>query len=193
MAPHSLPHDQHRPGRRDRPFRSGGWRRGRLAPGDGPPASPAQKRAEPWRAHRLVERGGGGGGGEGGGDIGFGAAEWYADNKFDLLRTRCMAYFNVDRIAGQSVSSHSPHATAELADWTRHMADRLSGRETEPGPPPRDADGSFLGVGLPSVAFPPPPHSMEEDPDAIDGDAMARWTGFNANAFSTCAPIPRAV
>ncbi len=136
--------------------------------------------------------GGGGGGGEGGGDIGFGAAEWYADNKFDLLRTRCMAYFNVDRIAGQSVSSHSPHATAELADWTRHMADRLSGRETEPGPPPRDADGSFLGVGLPSVAFPPPPHSMEEDPDAIDGDAMARWTGFNANALFDLCAHPRA-
>jgi len=130
----------------------------------------------------------------GGGDVGFGPAEWYADNKFDLLRTRCMAYFNVDRIAGQSVSSHSPHATAELADWTQHMANRLSGQETEPGPPPRDADGSFLGVGLPSVSFPPPPPppTAGEAPDAIDGNAMAQWTGFNANALFDLCVHPRA-
>jgi hypothetical protein len=126
----------------------------------------------------------------GGGEVGFGPAEWYADSHFDLLRSRCLAYFNVDPLGGRSCSGYEPYATAELADWGRSMVERAGGHEAEPAPLPRDADGGFLGVGLPCISFLPP--SMAQGPDEMNQNDLVERTGFYANALFDLCAHPRA-
>ncbi len=122
----------------------------------------------------------------GGGEIGRSPAAWYADNRFDLLKTRCLAYFIVDQLADRSLSRFEPYATAELADWTGHIVGRLADQETEAGALPRNADASFLGVGAPCFSFLPPSEAC--DPDEMDRDVLVRNTGLCADAlFDLCA------
>jgi hypothetical protein len=125
----------------------------------------------------------------GGGPVGFGPAAWYADNNFDLLRSRCLAYLSVDQLADHSLIEYRPYATAELADWAKVMVDRLAGQAVEPTPLPRDADGSFLGVGTPSFSF--LPVSKAQGADEMDKDRLVEHTGLYANALFDLAVNPR--
>jgi hypothetical protein len=122
----------------------------------------------------------------GGGPVGFGPTAWYGDNNFDLLRSRCLAYLSVDQLADRSHLQYQPQATAELADWAKVMVNRLAGQTAEPAPLEKDADGSLLGVGVPSFSF--LPVSQANGVEEMDRDQLIERTGFYANAlFDLCA------
>lgn len=126
----------------------------------------------------------------GGGALGFGPAAWYADHHFDLLRSRCLAYLGVDRLADRSCARYRPFATAELVDWVRDVVKRRSGQDAEPTSPPRDADGSFLGVGLPSFSF--LPVSRAQGLEEMDRDRLLEHTRLYADALYELCARPRA-
>ncbi|MFQ5691586.1 MAG: hypothetical protein ACE5IM_00885 [Nitrospinota bacterium] len=126
----------------------------------------------------------------GGGEIGFGAAAGYADSHFDLLRSRCLSYLNVDRLADRTLTRYRPCATAELADWVRDVLRRRAGQEADPTPLPGDADASFLGVGLPSFSF--LPVSGARDVGEMGRDRLTAHTAFYAEALYELAARERA-
>lgn len=124
-----------------------------------------------------------------GGVLGFEPAAWYGDANFDLLRSRCLAYMSVEQLAGRSRSRYEPCATAELADWVKYIIERVGAEEAKPTAPPEGADGSLLGVGLPSFSF--LPVSRAQALDELDRDRAVERTAFHANALFDLCTTPR--
>ena len=122
--------------------------------------------------------------------LGFEPAAWYSDANFDLLRSRCLAYMNIEQLADNSLSWDKPCATAELADWASYILERIAGKGVKPTDLPEKADGSFLSLGLPSFSFFPITNAVTLD--EMDRNQLAERTAFHANALYDLCTSPRA-
>jgi len=79
----------------------------------------------------------------------YGGSTWYADNFFDDLRSRAVAYVNVDGIGQRDAKRFSANASAALAGLAGSVVQQRTGEEIRPRRPGRNSDQSFNGVGLP--------------------------------------------
>jgi len=83
----------------------------------------------------------------------YGGSTWYADNFFDDLRFRAVAYVNVDGIGQRDAKRFSANASAALAGLAEAVVRERVGAEIHPRRPGRNSDQSFNGVGLPLLQF----------------------------------------
>ncbi len=92
----------------------------------------------------------------------YAGSAWYADRFWWDLYHHGVAYLNLDGPGSRQVDRFRLTATADIADFNRRSIAELSGMQVEEraseesmdlrGRPARNADQSFLGLGLPSLA-----------------------------------------
>ncbi len=92
----------------------------------------------------------------------YAGSAWYADRFWRDLYHHGVAYLNLDGPGSRHVDRFRLSATADIADFNRRSITELSGMRVEEraseesmglrGRPGRNADQSFLGLGLPSLA-----------------------------------------
>jgi hypothetical protein len=75
------------------------------------------------------------------------------DKFFDDLRSKAVAYVNVDGIGQRDAKRFSANASAALAGLAATVVKARSGAEIDPRRPGRNSDQSFNGVGVPLLQF----------------------------------------
>jgi hypothetical protein len=83
----------------------------------------------------------------------YGGSTWYVDNFFDELRSRAVAYVNVDGIGQRDAKRFSANASAALSGLATDVVQERVGEEVRVRRPGRNSDQSFNGVGLPLLQF----------------------------------------
>ena len=79
----------------------------------------------------------------------YAGSTWFADQFFDQLRSRAVAYLNIDGIGQTGARRFSAATTASLADLARQIVEPVAGEEIRVRRPGRNSDQSFNGIGLP--------------------------------------------
>jgi Iap family predicted aminopeptidase len=79
----------------------------------------------------------------------YGGSTWFADQYFDELRQRAVAYVNVEGIGQVGAKRFGAATTSSLAGLARQVVQRQTGTEIQPRRPGRNSDQAFNGVGLP--------------------------------------------
>ena len=131
----------------------------------------------------------------------YAGSTWFADNYFEELRDRAVAYLNIDGVGQIDAIRTSATATASMAG----LADRVVRSATrEEGllssTPGRNSDQAFNGVGLPLLQFNHARsaddggywwwHTPEDTYDKIDFDVLMTDAGFYARAIARLATDP---
>jgi len=79
----------------------------------------------------------------------YGGSTWFADHYFDDMRTRGVAYVNVDGIGQIDAQRFGAAASAALAGLAAEVVADRTGAEIDPRRPGRNSDQSFNGIGVP--------------------------------------------
>ena len=80
----------------------------------------------------------------------YAGSTWFADNYFEELRDRAVAYLNIDGVGQIDAIRISATATASMAGFAGRIVQSAVGVEGIPtSTPGRNSDQSFNGVGLP--------------------------------------------
>jgi hypothetical protein len=79
----------------------------------------------------------------------YAGSMWFVDRHFDDLRRRAVAYVNFEGLGQKEAKRFGATATASLSALARSVVDEGVGHTIRPGPPGRNSDQSFNGVGLP--------------------------------------------
>ena len=131
----------------------------------------------------------------------YGGSTWFADHYFDELRTRGVAYINVDGIGQMGARRFGATTSAALAGLAVGVVARQTGETVEPVRPGRNSDQSFNGVGLPLLQL--NHQRLEEDGgywwwhtpddtfDKIDFDVLKTDTDLYADALAWLLSAPR--
>ncbi len=124
----------------------------------------------------------------------YGGSTWFADHFFEELRTRAVAYVNVDGIGQTGARAFAAATTASLAELARFAMRRGEGAAVQPTRPGRNSDQSFNGVGLPLLQLYRNRteedggywwwHTPEDTFDKIDFDILERDAHLYALALS---------
>ncbi|HEX7002943.1 MAG TPA: M28 family metallopeptidase [Trueperaceae bacterium] len=113
----------------------------------------------------------------------FSASTWYADNFYADLSRNCVGYLNLDQPGHKDATWLKTFSTPDAARFLAAMVKELSGQEVKPPRPPRNADQSFWGVGLPSFSF--LPRLNDESPDEAPDEIGARKPWYQHTRFDT--------
>lgn len=126
---------------------------------------------------------------------------WYLDNFWNDINKNCIAYMNCDSPGMRDTIYYVPSSTAEAREFHLQTIRDILGEEEAKkaetlesvmGRRPRKVgDQSFFGVGVPSIGgmtVPPPGkpvlgewyHSVEDTPDKVDLNALAKCTKMYA-------------
>jgi len=79
----------------------------------------------------------------------YAGSTWFADHYFDELRTRAVAYLNIDGVGQIEAKRFSATATASLSALGKSVIRSATPDDIRVGRPGRNSDQSFNGVGLP--------------------------------------------
>ena len=79
----------------------------------------------------------------------YGGSTWFADHHFDELRTRGVAYVNIDGMGQMGARRFGATASAAVGGLAADVVAQRTGDAVEPVRPGRNSDQSFNGVGLP--------------------------------------------
>jgi aminopeptidase YwaD len=79
----------------------------------------------------------------------YAGSTWFADRFFDEMRSRALAYVNIDGIGQSGANRYGAAATAALEGVAQAAVQRRTGQSIRPRPPGRNSDQSFNGVGVP--------------------------------------------
>jgi Iap family predicted aminopeptidase len=79
----------------------------------------------------------------------YGGSTWFADTFFDELRTRGLAYVNVDGIGQKDAKRFSVSTSPALERLAVQVVASATGETPRNGRPGRNSDQSFNGIGLP--------------------------------------------
>ena len=124
----------------------------------------------------------------------YGGSTWFADHYFDELRTRGVAYVNIDGMGQMGARRFGATASAALGGLAADVVTQLTGEAVEPARPGRNSDQSFNGVGLPLLQL--DHRRLEEDGgywwwhtpddtfDKIDFDVLKTDTDLYADALA---------
>ena len=79
----------------------------------------------------------------------YAGSTWFADHYFDELRTRAVAYLNIDGVGQLEAKRFSATATASLSVLGQSVIRSATEDDIRVARPGRNSDQSFNGVGLP--------------------------------------------
>jgi len=79
----------------------------------------------------------------------YAGSTWFADRFFDELRTRGIAYLNIDGVGQTGAKRFSASTSAALRDLALRVIRDGVGEDGRHGRPGRNSDQAFNGVGLP--------------------------------------------
>lgn len=113
----------------------------------------------------------------------FSASTWYADRYYEDLVANCVGYLNVDQPGHRDATWLKCFATPDAARFLTAMVKELSGQDVTPPRPPRNADQSFWGVGLPSFSY--LPRLNDKSPDEAPDEIGARKPWYQHTRFDT--------
>ena len=130
----------------------------------------------------------------------YGGSTWFADHYFDELRTRGVAYVNVDGIGQIDAQRFGASASAALAGLAADVVADRTDAEVNPRRPGRNSDQSFNGIGVPLLQI---SHSRSADDggywwwhtpddtfDKIDFDVLKTDTDLYADALAALLASP---
>ncbi|MCL4368207.1 MAG: M28 family peptidase [Actinobacteria bacterium] len=117
----------------------------------------------------------------------FAASTWYCDNRWEDLTRNCVGYLNVDQPGFRDADFLKCFSTPDAARYISGMVKNLADQDVWPPRPPRAADQSFWGAGLPSFSYLPRLHenSGDEAPDELG----ARKPWYQHSPFDTLDKI----
>jgi len=105
----------------------------------------------------------------------YSGSTWYADNHWDELDSRCVAYINIDSPGSLGAIDYSEvTAVPETAALVTDAVVELTGQTPNIDRPMRAGDQSFWGVGLPSL-FMLLSNRPEGQRAAVGGCGMGWW------------------
>ncbi len=113
----------------------------------------------------------------------FAASTWYCDNYWEDLARNCVGYLNVDQPGHRESTWMCGFATPDSARYISGMIKTLVGQDRQPPRPPRNADQSFWGVGLPSFSY--LPRLREGSPDEAPDDPGGRKPWYQHTPHDT--------
>jgi Zn-dependent M28 family amino/carboxypeptidase len=144
----------------------------------------------------------------------YAGSGWYVDRFLADLDRRCVAYTNLDGSGrrGSRLEAVESAAWPGLVEWSRSVAERVSGRPPAPPEsslfrPGRDSDSAFQGLGIPefAVGVPGPPdghpdvepkgligywHTAEDTLDKLDLPALELDTRYRIAQIYELATLP---
>ncbi len=92
----------------------------------------------------------------------YGGSAWYADHCWRDLREHCVLHLNVDCVGAKGATLLTEAiAMAETRDLGSASVEKIAGQRLSGARPPRAADQSFWGHGIPSLFMSP----SEQPPD----------------------------
>jgi hypothetical protein len=130
----------------------------------------------------------------------YGGSTWFSDHFFDELRTRGVAYVNVDGIGQMDAQRFGASASAALAPLAARLVSTRTGTDIDPGRPGRNSDQSFNGAGVPllQINHSRPGalggywwwHTPDDTFDKIDFEVLKTDTDLYADALAALLAAP---
>ncbi len=125
----------------------------------------------------------------------YAGSTWFADNYFEELRDRAVAYLNIDGVGQIDAVRFSVTATASMVDLADRVLRSAVGEEgVRNARPGRNSDQAFNGVGLPLLQFnharSPEDggywwwHTPDDTYDKIDFDVLMADAGLYVRAIA---------
>ena len=131
----------------------------------------------------------------------YAGSTWFADNYFEELRDRAVAYLNVDGVGQINATRMSATATASMEALAGRVVQSAVGQEDlRSSRPGRNSDQSFNGVGLPLLQLNHTRsaedggywwwHTPDDTYDKIDFDILLTDAGLYARAIAHLTADP---
>lgn len=130
----------------------------------------------------------------------YGGSTWFADRYFDDMRTRGVAYVNVDGIGQIDAQRFGASASAALAGLAAEVVVKRTGVEINPRRPGHNSDQSFNGIGVPLLQINHSRsaedggywwwHTPDDTLDKIDFDVLKTDTDLYADALAALLAAP---
>lgn len=125
----------------------------------------------------------------------YAGSTWFADEFFTDLRTRGLAYMNIDGIGQLDARVFGASASEAFHPFATRVVSETQGVEIEPSRPGRNSDQVFNGVGLPLLQFNHARlaedggywwwHTTEDTYDKIGPDVLKTDTDIYVHALAT--------
>lgn len=130
----------------------------------------------------------------------YGGSTWYADTFFESLRTRGVAYVNVDGIGQTGAKRFSASTSPALTRLALKVIQDATGERARASRPGRNSDQSFNGAGLPLLQLNHSRtaeeggywwwHTPDDTYDKIDLAVLETDTDLYADALSSLVGSP---
>jgi Iap family predicted aminopeptidase len=125
----------------------------------------------------------------------YGGSTWFADRYFQELRTRGLAYVNIDGVGQIGAKQFSVSTSPALQGLAVEIVSAATGLDVRAGRPGRNSDQSFNGIGLPLLQINHARlaedggywwwHTPEDTYDKIDADVLKTDTDLYATALAS--------
>lgn len=124
----------------------------------------------------------------------YAGSTWFADEFFTDLRTRGLAYMNIDGIGQIDARRFGASASEAFQPFAVRVVSETQGEAISPTRPGRNSDQAFNGIGLPLLQFNHARlaadggywwwHTTEDTFDKIDPDVLKTDTDIYAHALA---------
>ena len=124
----------------------------------------------------------------------YAGSTWFADEFFTDLRTRGLAYMNIDGVGQMEARRFGASASEAFQPFAARVVEEAQGEAISPSRPGRNSDQAFNGVGLPLIQFNHTRlaedggywwwHTPDDTFDKIDGDVLKTDTDIYAHALA---------
>lgn len=124
----------------------------------------------------------------------YAGSTWFADEFFTDLRTRGLAYMNIDGVGQIGAARFGATASEAFRNFAARVVMDAEGAEISPSRPARNSDQAFNGIGLPLLQFNHTRlaedggywwwHTPDDTFDKIDGDVLKTDTDLYADALA---------
>ncbi len=131
----------------------------------------------------------------------YAGSTWFADEFFTELRSRGLAYMNIDGIGQIDAQIFGASSSEAFRPFAARVVSQLHGVEIAPSRPGRNSDQAFNGVGLPLLQFNHNRlaedggywwwHTTEDTFDKISPEVLKTDTDIYVHALATMLAAPR--
>ena len=124
----------------------------------------------------------------------YAGSTWFADEFFTDLRTRGLAYMNIDGVGQMEAKRFGASASEAFQPFAARVVEETQGEAISPSRPGRNSDQAFNGVGLPLIQFNHTRlaedggywwwHTPDDTYDKIDADVLKTDTDIYVHALA---------